>query len=236
MTPAYLDPAAGMPWGRYCFSTKLDAKVAQLTQEARGQGSPTRAGIPGKPVGMVTGACEAEGDNMRIACVGGGPAGLYFSLLMKLCDPGHDITIFERNAADSTQGWGVTFGPDLLKELHRHDPESAQEIHQAALCQFDQVVDVHGERMLHHGSGVYGINRQRLLGILADRARGLGVHIEFDREVMTSSQLPAADLIVACDGVNSRMRLEAGGFQTDVRLGGNKYLWLGTSKVFESFT
>ena len=187
-------------------------------------------------MGMAMGACELRGDNMRIACVGGGPAGLYFALLMKLCDPGHDITVFERNTADSTQGWGVTFGRDLLKELHRSDPESAREIDQAAFRQFDQVVDIHGKLVLHPGGGGYGISRQRLLDILADRAKGLGVHIEFDHEVMTSSQLPAADLIVACDGVNSRMRLEAGGFQTDVRLGGNKYLWLGTNKMFESFT
>jgi 2-polyprenyl-6-methoxyphenol hydroxylase-like FAD-dependent oxidoreductase len=155
------------------------------------------------------GACEMRGDNMRIACVRGGPAGLYFALLMKLRDPGHDITVFERNTADSTQGWGVTFGHDLLKELHRSDPESAQEIDQAAFRQFDQVVDIHGKQVPHGGGGGYGISRQRLLDILADRAKGLGVHIEFDHEVMTSSQLPAADLIVACDGVNSRMRIEA---------------------------
>lgn len=173
---------------------------------------------------------------MRIACVGGGPAGLYFALLMKLRDPGHDITVLERNTADSTQGWGVTLGRDLLGELHRCDPESAQEIHQAAFSQFDQVVDIHGEQVLYPGGGGYGIGRRRLLDILARRAQDLGVHVEFGHEVSAPSQLPTADLIVACDGVNSRMRQEAGAFPADVRLGGNKYLWLGTSKVFESFT
>jgi 2-polyprenyl-6-methoxyphenol hydroxylase-like FAD-dependent oxidoreductase len=173
---------------------------------------------------------------MRIACVGGGPAGLYFALLMKLRDPGHDITVFERNAGDSAQGWGVTFGQDLLEELHRNDPESAREIDLAVFNQFDQVADIHGQQVLAAGGGVYGIRRQRLLHILAERAKGLGVHIEFGHEVKSVAQLSATDLIVACDGVNSRMRLEAGRFQTDVQLGRNKYLWLGTSKVFESFT
>jgi 2-polyprenyl-6-methoxyphenol hydroxylase-like FAD-dependent oxidoreductase len=154
---------------------------------------------------------------------------------MKLRDPGHDITVVERNAAGSTQGWGVTFGRDFLTELRRSDPESAQEIELAAFSQFDQVVDIHGRQVLHPGGGGYGISRQRLLGILADRAKSLGVHIEFDHEVMAPSQV-AADLIVACDGANSRMRLESGGFQSDVRLGGNKYLWLGTSKELQSFT
>jgi len=168
--------------------------------------------------------------------VGGGPAGLYFALLMKLRDPGHDITIIERNAADSTHGWGVTFGPDLLEKLYSSDPRSAREIDQAAFRQVNQVVDIQGKQILHPGGGVYSINRQRLLDILAARAQGLGVNIEFNREVTAPSQLPEADLIVACDGVNSRTRLDAKGLQTDVRLGSNKYIWLGTNKVFESFT
>ena len=172
---------------------------------------------------------------MRIACVGGGPAGLYFALLMKQLNLGHDVTVFERNGADSTYGWGVTFGADLLDKLYSIDPLSAQEIYQAAFHLINQVVDVQGKEVQRASGDCFSIKRQRLLDIMAERARDLGVHVEFNREIMAPSQLPTADLIVACDGVNSRTRLEAGSFQTDVRISTNKYMWLGTAKVFESF-
>lgn len=171
---------------------------------------------------------------MKIACVGGGPAGLYFALLMKLHDRRHDVTVFERNVAGSTYGWGVVFGDDLRHRLHSADPVSAGQLDQAAFRWVNEVVDIDGERALAECDG-YSVNRRLLLDILAGRARDLGVRIEFDHEV-TPGQLPDADLIVACDGVSSRTRLDAGTFQTGIDVGANKYIWLGTGKVFESFT
>ena len=173
---------------------------------------------------------------MKIACVGGGPAGLYFAFLMKLREPRHEITIFERSAPGVTGGWGVVFWDDLLKQLYRADPQSARDIEQASFHWDGQVVDVRGTSVRDDDLRGYGINRQRLLDVLTRRAQDTGVHIEFDHEVVSPSQLPDVDLIVACDGVNSRTRLENEGFQTDIQLGSNKYIWLGTDKVFESFT
>lgn len=173
---------------------------------------------------------------MRIACVGGGPAGLYFSLLLKLREPRHDITIFERSAPGATRGWGVVFWGDLLEELYSADPESAREIEQASFPWDNHVVELRGEQVPSSASRGYGIRRQRLLDILVRRALGSGVRIEFEHEVTTPAQLPAADLIVACDGVSSRIRQQTKGIRTDVHVGSNKYIWLGTDKVFESFT
>jgi 2-polyprenyl-6-methoxyphenol hydroxylase-like FAD-dependent oxidoreductase len=173
---------------------------------------------------------------LRIICVGGGPAGLYFALLLKLREPRHDITVFERSVHGPTRGLGVVFWGDLLKKLYRADPESAREIEQVSLPWDNQVIDIGGKQVLQAVSRSYGIKRQHLLDILARRAVGSGVHIEFEHEVVTPSQLSEVDLIVACDGVNSRIRNRTEGIYTNVRLGSNKYIWLATDKVFESFT
>jgi 2-polyprenyl-6-methoxyphenol hydroxylase-like FAD-dependent oxidoreductase len=173
---------------------------------------------------------------VRIACVGGGPAGLYLALLLKSREPRHDVTIFERSAPGATRGWGVVFWSDLLEKLYSADPESAREIERASFPWDSHVVHVRGEQVVFTTDRGHGIKRQRLLDILSHRALDSGARIEYEHEVTDPSQLPDFDLIVACDGVNSRIRQETNAFRTDVQLGSNKYIWLGTDKVFKSFT
>ncbi len=174
---------------------------------------------------------------MRITCVGGGPAGLYFAILMMQREPEHEITVFERDPAGTTYGWGVTLWADLLRKLDDTDPESARQISESAFRWQGQLVDVQGKQQVHLGASGFSISRQRMLDILAKRAIDLGVQVRFETEVARASELPESDLIVACDGVNSRIRrLHADRFETEVDVGRNKYVWLGTSTVFNPFT
>jgi 2-polyprenyl-6-methoxyphenol hydroxylase-like FAD-dependent oxidoreductase len=173
---------------------------------------------------------------VKIACVGGGPAGLYFSILMKRQDPSHDITVYERNPAGSTYGWGVTYWAALLDKLREGDPESARAVSESSVRWSEGVAQVGGSRTVHPGDEGFGIGRRRLLDLLAERAESLGVRVEFEHDV-SAEGLPDADLVVAGDGVNSALReRHADHFGSDVTMGRNTYLWLGTTKVFDSFT
>ena len=174
---------------------------------------------------------------MRIACVGGGPAGLYFAILMKESDRSHEITILERDPPGVTYGWGVVFWDDLLERLRVSSPGTARAIEENAFRWNGEQLALEGAAPLNEEGHGYGIGRQRLLDLLVDRALKLGVQVRFEREVENVSQLPEADLVVGSDGVNSRVRqLHGDRFRTDIRVGGNKYIWLGTSKVFDVFT
>jgi anthraniloyl-CoA monooxygenase len=174
---------------------------------------------------------------MRIACVGGGPAGLYLAILMKRRDPGHDVTVFERNPAGVTYGWGVVFWDDLLEELRANDPPTAQAIAEEAFRWEDQHILVDSQPPATLPGFGYSMRRQRLLDILTARARELGVGVRFESEVEDPARLGRPDLVVACDGVNSRLRRRhPDGFGTRIDTGRNRYMWLGTTKVFESFT
>jgi anthraniloyl-CoA monooxygenase len=172
---------------------------------------------------------------MKIVCVGGGPAGLYFAISAKLRNQDHDITIIERNPAGVTYGWGVTFSDPLLDSLYRNDPLSARKIFGSPASWGNQEVHVRDTRA-HLGGYGFAIGRKHLLDILVERATDLGVDIQFQREIEDLSEFADADLIIACDGANSRVRrLHDEHFQVTADAGRNKYIWLGTHRIFDSF-
>ncbi|MGW0807824.1 FAD-dependent monooxygenase [Nonomuraea sp. NPDC002799] len=176
---------------------------------------------------------------MKVACVGGGPASLYFSILMKRVDPSHDITVYERNPAGSTYGWGVTYWDELLENLLSADPESGRAISESSVRWDSWVTYIHDRTTVtvENGDEGFGIGRHELLALLTEHARALGVRIEFEHEIAGEEELADADLVVAGDGVNSVLReRHADHFGSEFKVGKNVYTWLGTTKVFDAFT
>jgi 2-polyprenyl-6-methoxyphenol hydroxylase-like FAD-dependent oxidoreductase len=174
---------------------------------------------------------------MKIVCIGGGPAGLYFSILAKLSNPQTSVTVLERNPPGVTYGWGVTVMDELLDDLFRKDPESARQVWESADRWHEHEVRVGGKPPRYLCGYGFSVGRHRLLDILAKRATNLGVDIRFHFDVDDPSGFAEADLIVACDGANSKVRqLHADHFHTTVDMGRNKYIWLGTDKESEKFT
>lgn len=178
-----------------------------------------------------------ECDAVKIVCIGGGPAGLYFAISMKLRDASHDITVVERNRPDDTFGWGVVFSDQTLEGLEANDPESAKTISDN-FAHWDDI-DVHfkGEVLTSSGHGFIGISRKKLLNILQERAKSLGVKLEFEVEIENLDAYADADLIIASDGLNSRVRtMYAEHFKPDIDVRPNKFVWLGTHKIYDAFT
>jgi len=172
---------------------------------------------------------------MKIACLGGGPAGLYFAISMKLRDPNHQITVFERNKADDTFGWGVVLSDETLGHLAENDPTSADMI-RAHFAYWDDIAVVHdGTRTVSTGHGFCGIGRKRLLILLQARARELGIDLQFETDVPSAMALSAEyDLVVASDGLNSRTRIEfQDAFKPDVDVRKCPFTWLGTHQKFD---
>ncbi|PWF54639.1 bifunctional salicylyl-CoA 5-hydroxylase/oxidoreductase [Massilia glaciei] len=177
---------------------------------------------------------------MNIVCIGGGPAGLYFSLLMKKQDPRHQITVVERNRPYDTFGWGVVFSDQTLGNLANADEPTARAI-LGAFNHWDDIdVFFKGERITSGGHGFCGIGRKRLLNILQERCEELGVQLVFDSEVKDDQALAAqygADLVIASDGLNSRIRARyAASYLPQVEARRCRFVWLGTRKKFAAFT
>jgi 2-polyprenyl-6-methoxyphenol hydroxylase-like FAD-dependent oxidoreductase len=173
---------------------------------------------------------------MKIVCVGGGPAALYFAISMKLRDAGHDVTVFERDPRGSTYGWGVVYWDDLLDLLYGNDPQSARAIRDVSTLWRDQKVQLNGEDTACLGGYGYSASRPALLDVLIRRAEDLDVDVQHDREITDLSTIPDADLVVIGDGAHSKVRqAHARAFGTRVRTGRNPYIWLGTDRVFDTF-
>lgn len=174
---------------------------------------------------------------MRIVCIGGGPAGLYFGLLMKRRHPQHHVTVVERNRPYDTFGWGVVFSDAMMQAMRAADPDSADEI-ESAFNHWDNIELIFkGTRQRTTGHGFVGIGRKHLLNILQKRCEALGVELVFESEVDSDLEFADADLVVASDGVNSRIRARyADQFRPDMVVRPNRFIWLGTQKAFDAFT
>jgi anthraniloyl-CoA monooxygenase len=174
---------------------------------------------------------------MRIAVIGGGPGGLYFAALAKQLDPGHDITIWERNAADDTFGFGVVFSDETLGGIEHADVEIFAAMRREFACWDDIDVHFRGSTFTSGGHGFAAMSRKRLLGILQARCASLGVRVLFQAQAPDAAELAAGyDLVVAADGMNSATRARfADTFVPSVERRRCRYIWLGTDLVFDAF-
>ena len=178
---------------------------------------------------------------MKIVCLGGGPAGLYLAISMKLRDPSHDITVYERNKPDDTFGWGVVFSDQTVENLIANDAVSGERI-AAEFIHWDMIdCYVNGELERSDGHGFIGLGRKRMLQLMHERCHELGITLEFESEFTVEdidTRFADADVVVAADGLNSKVRnsdLET--FDCNIDLRSNKFVWLGTKQTFhDAFT
>mgnify|MGYP003146961095 CR=1 FL=1 len=177
---------------------------------------------------------------MNIVCIGGGPAGFYFGLLMKLTDPSHEITVIERNRPYDTFGWGVVFSDATLENLREADPVSAEKIALAFNHWDDIETHYKGKSIRNSGHGFIGIGRKKLLNILQERCEEVGVKLVFETDVSDDQEIAEkynADLVIASDGLNSKIRTRyEDTFKPDIDVRKCRFVWLGTENTFDAFT
>jgi anthraniloyl-CoA monooxygenase len=173
---------------------------------------------------------------MKVVCLGAGPSGLYLAISLKLRDPAHDVTVYERNQPGDTYGWGVVFSDQTLENLTANDPVSAKAMADE-LIRWDYIdVKIRGQVERSGGHGFIGIGRRRMLEILSQRAAELGVKQQYATDVQLAdlARFKDADLVVAADGLNSRVRnSDLKGFKADIEMRPNKFVWLGTHQRFD---
>ena len=174
---------------------------------------------------------------MKIAVIGGGPAGLYAAILLRKQRPGADITVYERNRPDDTFGFGVVFSDATLDNFEKYDPPSYRRITQE-FAYWDDIA-VHFRATVHRvgGNGFCGCSRRTLLLILQERARELGVTLKFETDIADEARFEGADLVILADGINSRFREKhIGHFQPEVDLRSNMFAWMGSTRPLDAFT
>ncbi len=175
---------------------------------------------------------------MKINIIGGGPAGLYFAILMKKAEPSHEIAVYERNGPNDTFGWGVVFSGKTLANLREADEESHREITRTFEA-WDNVDVVHGgSKVSIHGNSFSGIARLQLLKILQRRCAEIGIEVVFQKEIADVESLrKLSDLLVAADGVNSTVRQRYSEyFRPNLDVRSNRYIWYGTNQLFHGLT
>jgi anthraniloyl-CoA monooxygenase len=174
---------------------------------------------------------------VNIVSIGGGPAGLYFAILMKQADPAHDVLVVERNRLDDTFGFGVVFSEATQENLQQADPETFDAMARASARWDDIEIHYNGTVISSTGHGFSGLSRRAMLEILADRAADLGVRVEIGTEVTDLTPYLGADLVLAADGANSIVRDRfADAFRPQVDWRPNRFVWLGTTRPFPAFT
>ncbi len=174
---------------------------------------------------------------MKINIIGGGPAGLYFAILMKRLDPAHEITLYERDKPDDTFGWGIVFSDRTFSYLEENDQATFDEI--LANCEvWDKVDIIHrGEKITVCGNHFSGIARLTFLNILHRRCEELGVVMRFNTNIADLGELADGDLLVGADGANSLVRRTFSvTFEPTIEVRNNKYIWLGTRQLFHGLT